>query len=180
MTPRFLVAAEGDFGLRHEATLEAGQTTLRFAWEREARVDMPVWDAGLGDPILLRWREMDVEASLRRLPGGPGTLENLRTILDRLPANAPGRDALADLVTRLTDLRRLLDEARGAIRTYRGAEATLSRARTAAEDRTGPEREEARRRLNAASLAAERAGAAADAAWDSWARAAGELIGRMG
>ena len=179
-TPRFTVTGEGDFGLRHEAVLEGGETTLRFAWERETRSDLPVWDAGLGDPILLRWREMDVEASLRRLPGGPGTLENLRTVLERLPAAAPGRPGLSGIVDRLGELRGLLDAARGAIRGYRTAEAALARARSAAEDRTGVEREEARRRLNAASLAAERAGAAADAAWEAWAKAAAEMIGRMG
>jgi hypothetical protein len=178
-TPRFTVAAEGDFGLRHEAVLEGGATTLRFAWEREFTTDMPIWDAGMGDPILLRWRDLDVDASLRRLPGGPGTLEALRNVLERLPAEAPGRAALAALVERLAELRGQLDAARNAIRAYRTAEAVLSRARSAAEDRSGPEREEARRRLNTASLAAERAGAAADTAWDAWAKAALELLGRM-
>jgi hypothetical protein len=178
-TPRFDVAAEGDFGLRHETVLPGGATTLRFAWEREQRSEMPVWDAGLGDPILLRWRDLDVEASLRRLPGGPGTLENLRTVLERLPADAPGRAKLAGLVTQMAELRGLLDGARNAIRGYRTADAALTRARAAAEDRTGPEREEARRRLNAASVAAERAGAAADTAWDNWAKAAQDLLAKM-
>lgn len=178
-TPRFPVAAEGDFGLRHEVVLEGGPQTLRFAWEQETRRDLPVWDAGLGDPVLLRWRDIDVEQSLRRLPGGPATLENLRTVLERLPAEAPGRDRLAALADRLAELRGLLDTARNAIRGYRTAEAALARARSAAEDRTGAEREEARRSLNAASVAAERAGAAADAAWDGWARAAQEMLARM-
>ena len=53
-------------------------------------------------------------------------------------------------------------------------------ARAAAEDRTGPEREEARRRLNAASLAAERAGAAADAAWEAWQRQVQAVLARTG
>jgi hypothetical protein len=179
LTPRFEVASEGDFGLRHETVLPGGPTTLRFAWEREMRTEMPVWDAGLGDPILLRWREMDVEASLRRLPGGPGTLENLRTVLERLPADAPGRVTLAGIAERLAELRGQLDAARNAIRAYRSAEAVLNRARAAAEDRTGPEREEARRRLNVASIAAERAGNAADTAWDGWAKAAQDLLARM-
>ncbi len=178
-TPRFDVAAEGDFGLRHEAVLQGGPQTLRFAWEQENRRELPVWDAGLGDPVLLRWRDIDVEQSLRRLPGGPATLENLRAVLERLPAEAPGRDRLAALTDRMGELRGLLDIARNAIRAYRTADAALTRARSAAEDRTGAEREEARRRLNAASLAADRAGTAADAAWDGWARAAQEMLARM-
>jgi hypothetical protein len=177
--PRFPVAAEADFGLRHEVVLDGGPQTLRFAWEQENRRELPVWDAGLGDPVLLRWRDIDVEQSLRRLPGGPATLENLRATLERLPAEAPGRDRLAALADRLAELRGLLDAARTAIRGYRSAEAALARARSAAEDRTGAEREEARRRLNAASVAAERAGAAADSAWDGWARAAQEMLARM-
>jgi hypothetical protein len=177
--PRFEVASEGDFGLRHEAVLAGGEQTLRFAWERDLRTEMRVWDAGLGDPILLRWREIDVEQSLRRLPGGPGTLENLRTVLARLPAEAPGRDRLAALVEGLAALRGQLDTARSAIRAYRSADEALKRARAAVEDRSGTEREEARRRLNAASLAAERAGAAADSAWEGWAKAAQDLLARM-
>ena len=179
MTPRFDVASEGDFGLRHEAVLPGGATTLRFAWERELRSEVPVWDAGLGDPLLLRWRELDVEASLRRLPGGPGTLENLRTVLERLPADAPGRARLAGIVQRLADLRGWLDAARNAIRQSKAAEGALARARTAAEDRTGPEREEARRRLNAASAASDQAAAAADSAWDAWARGVQQLLAGM-
>lgn len=178
-TPRFTVAAEGDFGLRHEVVLDGGPQTLRFAWEQETSRELPVWDAGLGDPVLLRWRDIDVEQSLRRLPGGPATLENLRTTLERLPAEAPGRDRLAAVAERMAELRGLLDAARTAIRGYRTAEAALARARAAAEDRSGAEREEARRRLNAASLAADRAGTAADAAWDGWARAAQDLLARM-
>jgi hypothetical protein len=178
-TPRFAVAAEGDFGLRHEARLAGGSETLRFAFERETRNELPVWDAGLGDPILLRWTELDVEQSLRRLPGGPATLENLRGLLDRLAPEAPGRERLAALVSRLAELRALLDAARTAIRESRNAEVTLRAARAAVEDRTGPEREEARRRLNAASLAAERATAAAQAAWDQWAKTAQEIIAGM-
>jgi hypothetical protein len=179
-TPRFAVAAEGDFGLRHEALLDGSATTLRFTWEREGRQEIPLWDAGLGDPVLLRWRDIDLEQSLRRLPGGPGSLETLQTVLERLPAEAPGRAALAGVVQSLAETRRLLDAARAAIRQYFAAEAVLTRARAAAEDRTGPEREEARRRLNQASLAAERAGATADAAWEAWQRAVQELLARTG
>jgi hypothetical protein len=178
-TPRFEVAGEGDFGLRHEAVLAGGAQTFRFAWERESLTDLPVWDAGLGDPILLRWRDINVEQSLRRLPGGPGTLETLRTVLERLPADAPGRARLADVVGRLAALRGQLDAARSAIRAYATAEEVLKRARAAIDDRTGPQREEARRQLNAASLAAEQAGARADAAWEGWAKAAQDLLARM-
>lgn len=169
-TPRFPVAAEGDFGLRHETMLEGRPETLRFAWEREGRTEIPLWDAGLGDPLLLQWRSIDVERERRRLPGGPGTLETLRSILERLPADAPGRARLDQVVAGLAEARRLLEAAAGAIRAHAAAEAALARARAAAEDRSGAEREEARRRLNAASLAAERAGAAADAAWEAWQR----------
>jgi hypothetical protein len=179
-TPRFTVSAEGDFGLRHEALLDGSATTLRFTWEREGRQEIPLWDAGLGDPVLLRWRDIDLEQSLRRLPGGPGSLETLQTVLERLPAEAPGRAALAGVVQSLAETRRLLDAARAAIRQYCTAEAVLTRARAAAEDRTGPEREEARRRLNQASLAAERAGTTADAAWEAWQRAVQELLARTG
>jgi hypothetical protein len=178
--PLFPVAAEGDFGLRTEAVLERQPATLRFAWEREGRAEVPILDQGLGDPVLLRWREIDVEASLRRLPGGTGSLETLRSVLERLPADAPGRPALEAVVAGLGEARRLLDAARGAIRQYQVAEAALGRARAAAEDRSGAEREEARRRLNQASLAAERAGAAADAAWEAWQRQVAEVLGKTG
>ncbi|MBR0678235.1 hypothetical protein GXW77_18850, partial [Roseomonas alkaliterrae] len=50
----------------------------------------------------------------------------------------------------------------------------------AAEDRTGPELQEARRRLNAASREAEQAGAAADQAWEAWQRAVIALMQRGG
>ncbi len=179
-TPRFPVAAEGDFGLRHEAMLDGSATTLRFAWEREGQTEIPLLDPGLGDPILLRWRELDLEQSLRRLPGGPGSLEALRKVLEKLPADAPGRAGLEEVVNALAEARRLLEAARTAIRQYAVAEAALTRARAAVEDRTGPEREEARRRLNRASLDAERAGAAADAAWEAWQRAAQEVLARTG
>jgi hypothetical protein len=178
--PRFPVASEGDFGLRHETALDGAATTLRFAWERGGRTEMPLWDAGLGDPARLDWRRFDLEAGLRRLPGSPGTVENFRAVLERLPADAPGRALLENVVRGLEEARRRLDAARDAIRGAAVAEAALSRARAAAEDRTGPERDEARRRLNRASLDAERAGAAADAAWEAWQRAVGEALALAG
>ncbi|MCO6418275.1 DUF4139 domain-containing protein [Siccirubricoccus sp. KC 17139] len=179
-TPRFPVAAEGDFGLRHEAVLDGSATTLRFAFEREGRQEVPLWDAGLSDPILLRWREVDVEREQRRLPGGPGMLETLRTVLERLRADAAGRVELEAVAAGLAEARRRLETARGAIRQYLAAEAVLTRARAAVEDRTGAEREEARRRLNQASLAAERAGSAADAAWEAWQQAVQAVVARTG
>ncbi|MBL6456594.1 DUF4139 domain-containing protein [Belnapia sp. T6] len=179
-TPQFSVAAEGDFGLRHEAMLEGAPVTLRFAWERELRQEVPILDSGLGDPMLLRWRDLDVEANLRRLPGGSDGLERLRALLEALPADAPGRGAVEALAAGLGEARRRLDAASAAIRQAATAEAALGRARAAAEDRTGAEREEARRRLNAASLAAERTGTAADAAWEAWQRQVAELLGRTG
>jgi hypothetical protein len=179
-TPQFAVVAEGDFGLRTEAMLDGGATTLRLGWEREGRQEVPLWDAGLGDPVRLRWREIDVEEALRRLPGGPGSLETLQTMLERLPEAAPGRSALAGVVAALAEARRLLDAARGAIRTYAITDAMLARARAAVEDRTGPAREEARKRLTEASQAAERAGAAADAAWEAWQRAVQAVLAHTG
>jgi hypothetical protein len=178
LTPRFAVAAEGDFGLRHEAELDGSATTLRFSWDREVMQELPLWDAGLGDPMLLRWREVNLEQSLRRLPGGPGTLETLATILERLPAQAPGRDKLAALVAAVQQARQLLDAARAAIRQYATAEAALGRARAAADDRSGAARDQARRALNDASVQAERAGATADTAWEAWQRAVQGLLAR--
>jgi hypothetical protein len=80
----------------------------------------------------------------------------------------------------LAEARRLLDTARGAIRHYAAADAALGRARAAVEDRTGAEREAARRQLNQASMAAEQAGAAADAAWEAWRAKVQEVLGRTG
>lgn len=178
--PQFAVAAEGDFGLRHEARLDGTTVTLRFAWEREGRSELPLWDQGLGDPMLLAWRSIDVERERRRLPGGAGTQETLRTILEQLGPAAPGRATLERIVAGLAAARRLLDAASTAIRAYAAADAALGRARTAADDRTGPEREEARRRLNTASQAAERAGAAADAAWEAWQRQVQQVLALTG
>ncbi len=178
-TPRFTVAAEGDFGLRHEARI-AGDTTLRFTYARPLRIETPLWDVGLGSPAIIAWRNVNVEAELRRLPGGPGTLERLTEILARLAPETPGRPLLAQIVTGMGELRRLLDAARSAIREAAAADAALARARTAADDRTGTEREEARRALNRASQTAERAGSAADNAWKSWLDAVQALLARTG
>ena len=178
MEPRFAVASEGDFGLRNETMLDGSATTLRFTWERQGETELALWDTGLGDPQLLRWRELNVEQSLRRLPGGPGTLETLSTILERLPAEAAGRDKLAALLPAMQQARTLLEAARTAIRQYTVADAALGRARAAADDRTGTAKDQARQALNRASLEAERAGAAADAAWEAWQRAVQALLAK--
>jgi hypothetical protein len=178
--PRFPVAAEGDFGLRHEAMLEGTATTLRFTWQREGQTEIPLFDAGLGDPVLLRWRELELEQALPRLPGGPGSLERLRGVLEKLPADAPGRPRLEAVAGGLAEARRLLDAAQVAIRQYAAADAALDRARAAAEDRTGAAREAARQRLNQASMAAESAGAAADAAWEAWRAKVREVVALTG
>lgn len=177
-TPRFPVVSQGDFGLRYETTLEGSPQTLHLAFERPIRQDMPLWDAGLGEPILLRWQTFDLEQNLRRLPGGPGTMERLQEVLARTPADVPGRADLAATVEAMGELRRLLDDARIKQRSYRSADQALERARKAAEDRTGPDLQEARRRLNTASREAEQAGAAADQAWETWQRAVIALMQR--
>lgn len=177
-TPRFPVVSQGDFGLRYETTLEGGPQTLHLAFERPIRQDLPLWDAGLGEPILLRWQTFDLEQNLRRLPGGPGTMERLQEVLARTPADVPGRADLAAAVEAMGELRRLLDDARIKQRSYRSADQALERARKAAEDRTGPDLQEARRRLNTASREAEQAGAAADQAWETWQRAVIALMQR--
>ncbi len=177
-TPRFPIVSQGDFGLRHEATLDGSTQTLRLPFERAIRQDMPLWDNGLGEPILLRWQQFDIEQNLRRLPGGPGTMERLQEVLTRTPADAPGRADLAAVVETMGELRRLLDDARMKQRAYRSADQALQRARQAAEDRTGPEQQEARRRLNAASREADQAGSAADQAWEAWQRAVIALLQR--
>ncbi len=170
LTPRFAVLAEGDFGLRTEALLEGPDTTLRFAWDQEMLRELPLWDAGLGDPVLLRWRDLDLDQAERQLPGGPGTLENLQVMLAGLPAEAEGRERLAQLVQALAQARQQLAAARAAIAQFAAAEAGLERARAAVEDRSGAAKEAARRALNEASQAAGRAGATADRAWEAWQR----------
>ncbi len=176
--PRFEVTAEGDFGVRHETMLEGAPTTLRFSWERETEDRIRLWDPGLGDPLILRWRDLD-EDERDRLDEEP-SFEQLLKALEALPADATGRPTLAAIVEGLEAARRLLDAARSAIRRYATADAALRRARAAVEDRTGPEREDARRALNAASLAAERAGAVADAAWEAWQRQVQQVLALTG
>jgi hypothetical protein len=177
--PDFAVASEGEFGLRHEVMLTGTTTTLRLGFEREMRTELRLWDQGLRPfETLGSWREVEIEALLPRLPGGPGTLERLRELLARLPADAEGRAALQSVIDAMADLRVKLDAARTAARSYAVANAALTRARQAVEDRTGPQREAARRQLNEASLAVERAGEQADAAWEAWRAAMQALLAR--
>jgi hypothetical protein len=175
-TPRFPVAAEGDFGLRHETQLEATPKTIRLGFERDQRQDLPLWDQGLGDPALLQAAQFDLEASLRRLPGGPGSVERLQEILARTGADVPGREVLASTITALQQIRILLDSARIAAREARSADQALARARQAVEDRTGGEQQAARQRLNAASREAEAKGAASSRAFEAWQRAVVALL----
>ncbi|TDH63369.1 DUF4139 domain-containing protein [Dankookia rubra] len=178
--PIFAVTAEGDFGLRTEALLDGSATTLRFAWEQTVRQEVPLWDRGLGDPVLLRWREIDLDQDWRRMPGGGTGLETLEFLAMQLPAEAPGRAMLQGTIAALAEARRLLEAARAAIRTDTLAEAQLTRARAAVEDRTGAAKEDARKRLNEASQTAERAGTAADAAWEAWQRAVQAVLAQTG
>ena len=175
-SPRFPVASEGDFGLRHETQLEAVPTTIRLGFERDQRQDLPLWDQGLGDPLLLQPAQFDLEASLRRLPGGPGSVERLQEILTRTGADVPGREVLATTITALQQIRILLDAARLAAREARSADQALARARQAVEDRTGGEQQAARQRLNAASREAEAKGAASSRAFEAWQRAVVALL----
>ena len=175
-TPRFTVAAEGDFGLRFETQLEAAPKTIRLGFERTESQDIALWDQGLGDPLLLQPAQFDLEASLRRLPGGPGSVERLQGILSRTGADVPGRDVLATTITALQQIRILLDSARLAAREARSADQALARARQAVEDRTGGEQQAARQRLNAASREAEAKGAASSRAFEAWQRAVVALL----
>jgi len=175
-TPRFPVAAEGEFGLRFETRLEAAPKTIRLGYERDQRQDIALWDQGLGDPLLLQPAQFDLEASLRRLPGGPGSVERLQEILNRTGADVPGRAALASSITALQELRVLLDAARLAAREARSADQALLRARQAVEDRSGGEQQAARQRLNAASREAEAKGAASSRAFEAWQRALVALL----
>jgi hypothetical protein len=177
-TPRFTPLAEGDFGLRVEAMLEGTPTRLDYAWERSQSQQILLWDAALPEPLPPGWRELNQERDLPRLPGGQDRLEALRRVLAALPEAAPGRAELATLITDFAEARRLMDQFRPLARAYATAEAALGRARDAAEDRTGTEKERAMQALNAASLAAERAGAAADAAWTAWRAAAQKVVAR--
>jgi hypothetical protein len=177
--PDFAVASEGEFGLRHEVTLTGAATTLRLGFERETRAEFRLWDQGLRPfETLGSWRELEIETMLPRLPGGPGTLERLRELLARLPADAEGRAVLQSVIEAMAEIRVKLDAARSAARSYAVANAALARARQAVEDRSGPQREAARRQLNEASLAVERAGEQADAAWAAWREAVQALLAR--
>lgn len=177
--PDFAIASEGEFGLRHEVVLDGSATTLRLGFERDLRAELRLWDAGLRPfETFGSWRDVEIESLLPRLPGGPGSLERLRELLARLPAGAEGRTVLQSVIETMAEIRTTLDAARTAARTYGVAGAALARARQAVEDRTGPQREAARRQLNDASLAAERAGAEADAAWEAWRAAVQALLAR--
>jgi hypothetical protein len=176
--PRFTIVSQGDFGLRHEAVLDGTAQTIRLPFDRAMRQDTPLWDTALGEPMLLRWQQFDIEQNLRRLPGGPGTMERLQEILARTAPDTPGRADLAAVIEAMGELRRQLDEARLRARAYRSADQALERARRAAEDRTGPEQQEARRRLNQVSREAETAGTAADQAWEAWQRGVVALLQR--
>ena len=178
--PRFEVASRGDFGLRHEVALNVGEQTLRLPYRRDTRSTLVLWDPGLGQPQLLPWRGSVLDGDLRRLPGGPGSLERIQEVLGRTAEGTPGRALLADMVERLTRLRQQLDAARLAAGEAKAAETALERARAAVQDRTGPEREEARRQLNQASQAAERAGSAAERAWQAWLQGVVALLAANG
>ncbi|MCA3356496.1 MAG: hypothetical protein ING02_00750 [Roseomonas sp.] len=175
-TPRFPVAAEGEFGLRHETQLDAAPKTIRLGFERDQRQDVALWDQGLGDPNLLQPAQFDLEASVRRIPGGPGSVERLQEILARTGPAVPGREALAATIASLQQIRILLDAARLAAREARSADQALIRARQAVEDRTGGEQQAARQRLNAASREAEAKGAASSRAFEVWQRAVIALL----
>jgi hypothetical protein len=175
-TPRFPVAAEGAFGLRYETQLEATPKTIRLDFELTQSQDIALWDQGLGDPLLLQPAQFDLEASLRRLPGGPGSVEMLQEALSRTGADVPGREVLATTITALQQIRILLDAARLAAREARSADQALVRARQAVEDRTGGEQQAARQRLNAASREAEAKGAASSRAFEAWQRAVIALL----
>ena len=175
-TPRFPVAAEGAFGLRYETQLEATPKTIRLDFELTQSQDIALWDQGLGDPLLLQPAQFDLEASLRRLPGGPGSVERLQEILARTGADVPGREVLTTTITALQQIRTLLDAARLAAREARSADQALARARQAVEDRTGGEQQAARQRLNAASREAEAKGAASSRAFEAWQRAVIALL----
>ena len=177
-TPQFRVVSEGDFGLRHEIPLNGTEQTVRLAFERAMRTDIPLWDQGLGDPVRLRREQVNLEDQARRLPGGPGTVERLEDILGRVPANAQGRQDLVGIIAAMRELRGLLDTARLRSQAAATAEQALARARQAVEDRSGAELQEARRRLNQASRDAETAGGAADVAWEAWQRAVIALLQR--
>ncbi|MFK4047296.1 hypothetical protein [Roseomonas mucosa] len=184
MEPVFEAAPVGGDSLRHETVLDGNAATLRLAFRQPGHQPIPLWDPGLGDPALLPWRGLDLNADLSRLPGGPlngpGVLERLREVLADLPEAAGGRAELAGLVEALAEQRRLLGVFQAAAREAGLADAALVRARAAAEDRSGQAREQARAQLNRASQEAERTGQAADAAWAAWQEGVQALRARTG
>jgi hypothetical protein len=179
-TPRFAPLAEGDFGLRVETRLAGAPATPSWAWERDQAQTIPLWDAALAEPLPPLWRELSLDRDITRLPGGTDRLQALRTLLERLPAEAPGRADLAGLVAEFAEARARMDQFRSAARAHATAEAALTRARQAVEDRSGAQKEAARTALNAASVAAAQAGAQADQAWTSWREVARRVVARGG
>lgn len=177
-TPRFVPAAEGDFGLRVETMLDGRPQDVEWSWEREQPQTVPLWEAALPDPVPAVWRDMNLERDVVRLPGGTDRLEVLRRLLANLPEGAPGRADLTGLVADYGQARELMDTFRTAARASVAAEANLARARRAVEDRTGSEKESARQQLNAASIEAARLGRAADNAWTAWRAAAQKVVAR--
>jgi hypothetical protein len=179
-TPRFRPVAQGDFGLRVEARLEGAPVTLDWEWERSQVQTISLWDPALAEPLPPVWRDLSLDREVARLPGGTDRLQALRSLLDRLPAEAPGRADLTALVEDFARARELMDQFRTAARASATAEAALNRARQAVEDRSGTQKEAARAELNAASLAAAQAGAQADQAWSAWRDAAQRVVARSG
>lgn len=175
-TPQFRPAAEGEFGLRVEVALAGAAATHAWEWERRATRVIPLWDPGLSEPLPPVWRDLALDRDTARLPGGTDRLAALREVEARLPEGAPGRAELSALVEAHAEALRLMDAFRTAARAHLAADAALLRARRAVEDRTGAEREQARVALNAASVAAERSGRAADAAWTAWRAAAQRVV----
>ena len=173
---RFTIASEGDFGLRVEARLTGSPTTLRYGWERRQTRAVPLWDGSLSDPLQIDWRNVDFETRYTDLPGSPAALERLATLLRALPSEAAGRPELERRIDLMKTARQKLDAARAAVARAGVAEVALDRARQAAEDRTGPAKEDAKRQLNAASLTAEEAGRGADAAWLAWRNAVDAVL----
>jgi hypothetical protein len=175
-TPQFQPGAEGDFGLRVDITLAGTPAEHAWEWERRTTRTLPLWDPALAEPLPQLWRELALDREMARLPGGGDRLAALRQVVARLPEGAPGRTELAGLIGEYVETLRLMDAFRTAARAHAAAEAALARARRALEDRTGAEREPARAALNAASVAAERSGRAADTAWNAWRAAAQRVV----
>jgi hypothetical protein len=179
-TPGFRPVAEGDFGLRVEVRLEGAPTNFEWVWERTRTQDIVLWDQALGEPLPPIWRDLSLDRDMQRLPGGSDRLAVLREILAGLPQDAPGRAGLDVLLADYAEARRLMDTFRTAARAHAAAEAELERARRALEDRSGGGREAARVALNAASVAAERTGRTADAAWTAWRETAQRVVAHGG